>query len=412
MTVLALIGLSTVVIIDVDEQAVITRFGRPVQAAGQTLGPGFHLKLPWPIERVERARTDQVHSLMVGKSHEEESELNDADSHHHETETGHAVLWTEEHDFNPETMMLVANTKMDAIALDAGSTVEAGRTRSRSVAVNLLMMSMATEYRIEDLYDYLYRHAEPERVLSAIAMQELSDYASSVDIGVLMGIGRNAFGPRMLKILQDRCEELQLGIEITFVALQDAHPPSQSDVAKTFQNVVAAEIRRSAAIVQAEGEADHTLTLTAGSVTRAKALDQAVREMDRLSLEAERLGTPEAEEAAKQAEARVNDLLLGNSVAGVSAPSGEVAAVIDDARAEKEAAISRAESKTRTYKSDLLAYRTAPKLFKMRRYLSMLKATLPPLRKYVVTGDKSHLIIEYETQKAASLDLETAEPPR
>lgn len=413
MTALALIGLSTVVILDVDERAVIMRFGRPVQDADHTLGPGFHLKLPWPIDRIERARTEHVRSLTVGFTEEAEHELEERDSQHAgEDETQHAVLWTEEHDFNAETMMLVGNTRMDATAFDLSSGDDANRTGgSRSVAVNLLMVSMATEYRIKDLYDYLFNYGEPERVLSSIAMQELSDYASSVDISVLMGSGRDAFGPRMMKILQDRCDELRLGIEISFVALQEAHPPSQSDVAKTFQNVVAAEIRRSATIVEASGLANRTLTLTAGSVARAKTLDEAVQEMDRLSIAAGRLNTSEATEAAEEAVIRVDDLLSGNSAKGVPAPSGEVAALIDEARADKAAAISRAESKTRTLKNDMLAYRTAPKLFKTRRYLDMLRRKLPPLRKFVVTGDRRHLIIEYETVKAAALDLETAGPP-
>ena len=122
----------------------------------------------------------------------------------------------------------------------------------------------------------------------------------------------------MTKVLQGRCDELGLGIEITFVALQDAHPPSQSDVAKTFQNVVASEILRAATVVEATGLANRTLTLAAGSVVRAKALDEAVREMDRLSIEAERLDTEELRDAAAEAVIRVDDLLFGNPSKGIS----------------------------------------------------------------------------------------------
>lgn len=413
MTALVLIGLSTVVILDVDEHAVIVRFGRRVQAADETLGPGIHLKFPWPIDRIARARTEQVRSLTVGITEDAEHAMEERDAAHAgEDETQHALLWTEEHSFNAETMMIVGNTTTDSTAFENASGKEAKRTvGSGSIAVNLLMVSMATEYRIKDLDDFLFHYVEPERVLSSIAMQELSDYASSVDMSVMMGRGREPFGPRMTRILQDRCDELGLGIEITFVALQDAHPPSQSDVARTFQNVVAAEIRKSATIVEAAGLADRTLTLAAGSVARAKALDEAVLEMDRLSIEAERLNTAELKEAAGEAAVRVDDLLFGNPSKGVPAPSGEVASVIEGARGDRAAAIGRAESKTRTHQNDLVAYRASPKLFMTRRYLDMLRRTLPLLRKYVVTGDNSNLIIEYETVKGAALDLETVEPP-
>ena len=48
----------------------------------------------------------------------------------------------------------------------------------------------------------------------------------------------------------------------------------------------------------------------------------------------------------------------------------------------------------------------------MRRYLNMLRRTLPPLRKFVITGNPDNVVIIYDSKQRAYLDLETAEVPK
>ena len=65
---LAALLLSTcVVFIEAGEQGLLERFGKPV--VGRTLlGPGAHLKWPWPIDHVYRFRTEQIQSFNVGST--------------------------------------------------------------------------------------------------------------------------------------------------------------------------------------------------------------------------------------------------------------------------------------------------------------------------------------------------------
>lgn len=307
------------------------------------------------------------------------------------------LLWGDKHDSNPEMLMIVASPPGSELTAD-------------STPVSLLMVSMQIDYRIKDLYAYRYHCHDPEKVMETIAYQELSNYTAGVSSMELMGHGRSDFGRHMRERLQRRCDqEVDLGIEITFVCLQEAHPPAESNVAATFQGVVTAEIRKEASIVKAKGRADRILTLTAGSVERAKELDAAVKEYDILSAEAGGAETPEVLGSA----GRINELLFGDKAKGIAPASGKVAAEIAGARASRSVAISRAQSKVRSFRNDLVAYESAPALYKMRRYLQLLREKLPRLRKFVFTSDLApgDLIIEYETRKRTTLDLETAETP-
>lgn len=399
LTLVSLIALSCVVIVDVDEAGYIEHFGS-VDAKKQ-IGPGLHFKMPWPIDSVMRERVDQVRFLTIGEGSEDDGHA------HGENE---AILWTEEHEFNAEILTVVANPEMDQLSVDSSDSD--GGKRSRSVAVSLLMTSVVIEYKIKDLHAYSYNYADPDKVLESIAHQELSDYAAGVDLAALMGRGRQAFGPSMKKVLQRRCDENELGIDITFVALQEAHPPSQSDVAKAFQDVVAAEMRKTAAIEQAHGNAQQMLTTVAGSVERSEEIDEAIQKLNRLNSEHEKSPSAGSEAAVATAKKRLDQLLFGDESKGIAPASGRVAAMLATARATRASVISEAESKARSFKYDVVAFRAAPDLFMVRRWLDALSVELPRMRKYIFVGDKANrdnVIIEWDGKEAGTLDLSEPE---
>ncbi len=411
LTVVALILLSSIVIVDVDEQAYIERFGKIQQASATPLGPGFGLKYPWPIDRVVRARVQRMHMTTVGTKHEELWKRREhVDDHSadevEEHEMGHAVLWTEEHTHLVSGMlMVVANQEIESHPAVVPSPGQE-RPSAEDVGVSLLMVSATIEYHISDLHDHLYGYREPERVLETVAYQELSDYAAGHDAAYLMGKGRAAFSREMKISLQQRCDDMHLGVAITLVGLH-AHPPSRDEVAANYQAVIAAEIRKQATIEHAMGAHSRILTFATGSLERANELDAAIREMNRAANAVD--GEGPADRAAEAAQ-RVDDLLLGNPAKGIAPTSGLAAVTVLTARAERARAVTTAESKLRSFENDVAAYVAAPELFKMRRYLATLRDALPGVRKFIYTGDPSELIVEYETKQRATLDLETSNP--
>ncbi|MHC4089932.1 MAG: SPFH domain-containing protein [Planctomycetota bacterium] len=394
-TLLALFALSSVVIVDADQAAVIEHFGKP--ASAQVISPGPHLKWPWPIDRVRRASVARVRPLVVG-SHAEVHEG------HGEEGEDDIILWTEKHEFTPHMMLLVAGPELTDLSAGEmqGEREAESSSRSKAVAVSMLMCSTAIQYRINDLANYLYNYAEPEKVLEAVAYQAMTDYAASVEIDQVIGPGREEFQRGLRRVVEERISGLGLGIEIVFVGLQGAHPPTEGGVARAFQDVVAAERRKEAAVEEARGKAQMIKTRVAGSVERADLLDGAVREMDRLAASVE-----EAEGEQAAARQRVDDLLQGNVAKGIRPMSGQAAADVSQAEAARTVLLSEAESKRRVFASELAAYEAAPRLYQVRKYLGVLTESVKDIRKFVLVGDResTNLIIEIETEKQSILDL-------
>ena len=94
---------------------------------------------------------------------------------------------------------------------------------------------------------------------------------------------------------------------------------------------------------------------------------------------------------------------MGNTDEGISPLSGEAAAMIARARAEASKLVSAAATKVSAFKTDTVAYLTAPELYLQRKELEQWK-NLEAVRKYLIVGDPSNVIIEYETEQTGGLD--------
>lgn len=383
---LIVMALTSVVIVDADEDAVVERFGRPVESWGTSLGPGMHIKWPYPIDVVHRAPVRRISEVVIGEASEDEHD----DEHE-------AVLWTEAHEYVPELMMLVAAPRSDD-APDLETDTSAPSEGTRSVPVSVLMISVPIEYRIKDLHQYLYKYDDPDALLENVAYQFLSDYAAGVDIDEFIGPARATINAELKTAIQRRLDELELGIEIVFAGVRGAHPPPRDGVAAAFQGAVSAQTNMAATINAADGEARRMLTTVAGTEARALLLDKALRDRDRL-----RAQTPVNPEALAAAARRVDALLMGDKEAGIVALSGEVAAMIADARAIASDQISIASAKVRAFSTEVAAYEAAPELYMKRKAFEVYE-DLDDVRKYLLVGDTSNVILEYIGVEQGGLD--------
>ena len=375
--------LTSVVIVGAHEAAVVERFGREPT---QVLTPGIHFKLPFPIDIVHRAPVKEIRELVIGEGGDDGDD-EEGHSHGHEDE---AVIWTEAHEFVAEFMMLVAAPKRDR----APATGEDTADKSESVPVSLLMVSVPIEYRISDVRRFQYVYEDVEKLLEVVAYRYLSDYASSVDVDDLMGPRRGEFNANFADELQLRLDDLGAGIEICLAGIRDAHPPAQDGVAAAYQSVIEAEISKSTTIHAAEAAALKMLIAAAGTEVRAKALDEAIRARD---------AVPENDSAHAALTQRVESLLMGNATEGISSISGGAAAMIADARTRASLMTSGAMAKAQAFGTQVAAYEAAPELYSKRKLLEAY-AGLADVRKYLIVGDRSDLVIEYETTKEAGLD--------
>ena len=223
----ALSVLTCFVVIDTGEQAVVERFGRPVEGR-KTLGPGLHMKWPWPIDIVQRHPTERVEMLQIGEQLQEDVP---------------GFLWTKTHAKAP-FMVLAANEKTPT---PSGAKPEGtAKGEGQVPGVSTITGTVYVFYHVSDLYSYLYNHGDPRRTLEALCYRELCLYAGSTDFLQFLGFRRAEAVATLRKRIQASADAEKLGVQLVDVTLQGLHPPVQ--VADAFEAVVGALEEREARV--------------------------------------------------------------------------------------------------------------------------------------------------------------------
>jgi len=392
--ILSLIGLSAIVVVDVSEQAYVERFGRLVSQ--EPLTPGFHWKWPWPIERVYRRPVDRIARVIVGK----ESPIPQP-----KEQKKNLVLWTEAHPFVPEVELLVA-APQQVSGPQPGTAPVATPEQDKPEAgapVYLLRASVPVQYRVRDLKRYMYEHADPAKLLEDIAFREVVRYAAGSDLEKIMAGDRTKMAAELKRRIQHEADKLKLGVEIVLVGLQNIHPPPDEQVAASFEKVITARQEQIASEREAEVEKTRILTEVAGDRARAEALYAAIREAADPAIPPER----RAEALERQ---RV--LIFGDPDRGIAPIGGEAAEIIAKARARSTELATAARGDAVAFKSELAAYRAAPRLYRMRRYLEVLAEGLTEdIRKYVIAANTAgrKLVIEVDERETTTLEFPSEE---
>jgi regulator of protease activity HflC (stomatin/prohibitin superfamily) len=243
-----LAGSTCLVYVQPGEQALLERFGKPV-AGRDLIGPGFHLKLPWPIDSAHRFRTQEIQSFEIGIERDEAKE-------HAET----AILWTVSH-YKQEYNLLVASRELGGAAIN-------NLTGRKAPPVNLLTVSIPVQFQINDLRAWAYNFSDAGELLKEIATREVVRYLVGVDVNEIMSVARFTAGDELRSRLQARADELKLGVRILFVGLQDVHPPVA--VGAAYEKSVGAKQTREANILKARAYGNSTNALANAESTRRK----------------------------------------------------------------------------------------------------------------------------------------------
>lgn len=256
---IAALCLSTgVVFIEPGEQGLLERFGRKVE--GRTLlGPGPHLKWPWPIDRVYRYRTERIQSFNVGFTPDPRFENQST------------VLWTVPHSMEENFMV----ASREPVTTEATNDVSARRTPP----VSLLTVSIPVHFQISNLLAWAYNDEDPTNLLQNIATREVVRYLVSADLNEIMSRQRAEASETLRRRIQAAADDCGLGAEIVFVGLQDIHPPVK--VAPDYEKVVGALQTKQARILAARADDIKTNALARAQATNL--LNQA--SSDRVSRE-------------------------------------------------------------------------------------------------------------------------------
>lgn len=208
------IWLSTCVVqIEASQQGALFRVGK-LQA--QTMKPGIHLTLPWPLDRVEVYDTQSVNKVTIGYSRQENTDN----------------YWTKGHDGEEYRLLLGGGEEIACI-------------------------NLVVQYRIGDLMQYIKGSANPEAILQAQAYEIVTQRTISTDLDSLLAEDREAFAKSFAQELAQRMDTCGTGLEVVNVVLESIHPPME--IAPVYQDIISAGIEAEYLILSAQTNAESTV---------------------------------------------------------------------------------------------------------------------------------------------------------
>ena len=364
--------MSCIVVVAPNEEAIIERFGNPKINANEIrhIGPGLHCKWPWPIDIAYKYPTKKVMELSIGFV----AKLPNTDKFSYGP-----LLWGQQH-YEEEDQLLVASKQTNISTDDS------------AVPVGIVVTAVPVQYRVKDLYSFIYNHKEPEKRLESICYRELTKFAASAKIEVdneadleqsLLGAGRSQAKDTLMREIQKAADDADLGVEIVFLGLQGIHPPSE--VAADYQAVVGAVQEKQALILEAQANRNKTLSALAGSVNAANELHSLAEKY---------------QQAEKTHNSQDVENLGDELDAALEKSKGDIFKILIDSKSYAFEKATLAKAAGERFADQLKAYRAAKDIYKQQIILNALEESLKDIRKIITIPDPNdNQIIEINIQE-------------
>jgi membrane protease subunit HflK len=224
-----------------DEQGVVLRFGKWVD----TVEPGLHYHVPYPIDRVLLPKVTQVNQLQLGGVSE----------------------------FAPGT----AGNSLSAPSASApgGAHVEAANQMVTGDE-NIVIAEYVVFWRIKDAGAFLFQVLDPTATLQMAAESSMHAIIGQHPIQAALSDKRQEIGDEAKEMLQRILDRYQAGILITQVQLQRVDPPAA--VIDAFNDVQRARADQERARNEAEAYANDVLPRARGEANRMNEEANAYKE--------------------------------------------------------------------------------------------------------------------------------------
>ncbi|HZW07316.1 MAG TPA: SPFH domain-containing protein [Phycisphaerales bacterium] len=360
-----------------DEQGVRVRLGRRIEE----VGPGLKMTLPWPIERIERTATTQLHSIDLATARPPESLTH--------------VLWTNDHKVQDEMKVIVRSSRSAQAVAPAGAAPAAAPSASADESLSLLVVEVPLIYRITDLgkYEQLATPRTRDAYLRALARREVVRYLGTLSEDELMSSRRLETNNKLRALVDKALSDAQTGVETVFCAIEGVHPPKET--ASSYESVVQNQLFARAGVERASLDASSVLISAAGSQEAATAIAGELVKLDQLrdalaaSVRARAADVAAKDEAVKAQEQKVDQM--------VRAAGGAVGSSLATARADRWTKHMSQRGAAESYAGRLAAFQANPSLYFASTYFETLTDALKQSRLYLVDDN-------YPTSRM-SLDL-------
>lgn len=196
-------------IVGPEEQGVVLTFGRLTSVNG----PGFHFKLPWPVQTVMKAPVNVVQRVEIG---------------FRSIESGGTTRYVgfNDPDMLREAQMLTGDE-------------------------NIINCSVIVQYRIGEIDSYLFNVREPDGTLRDISEACIRQVIGDNAVDAVLTTGKLEIQNRIMEQVQEMADNYGMGVDVVAVQLKDVQPPAQ--VSDAFKDVATAREDMQAYINEAEG---------------------------------------------------------------------------------------------------------------------------------------------------------------
>lgn len=210
--IVALLASTSAFRVDAGERAVITRFG---QFSGEA-GPGFHFKLPSPIDQVQKVNFEDIQTLDIGSTSAES-----------------------------ENLMLTGDQ-------------------------NIIDIAYAIRWRVKDAPLFLFQLRDPQNTIQEVAESAMRAEIGRVTLNAAIGPQRAQIADQVRDRMQELLDSYNAGVTIQGVDIKQADPPAAVDEA--FKDVSAAQQDREQFLNQARAYAEQIRAQATGAAAEFDAV--------------------------------------------------------------------------------------------------------------------------------------------
>jgi membrane protease subunit HflK len=198
-----------------NEVGVLQRFGKIIDP---NVRPGIHLALPWPIDRVNKVPMPKVERI-------------------------HIQDFSQNFTFGVEGLSFTSLTGLGTYGITGDN--------------NLVNLECVLQYEVSDPVAYLFNLGDSVQTVERSTKRFLTEMACNTILHCLSEMGVDEALTNWERIvfyvkeeLQRRLDDLESGLDVTFVEIKELRPPAR--VQEYFTDVVTATIDKKRAIKEAE----------------------------------------------------------------------------------------------------------------------------------------------------------------
>lgn len=213
-------------IVPADEQAVVTRLGRVVDPR---VGPGIHVSLPWPLDRVFKLKVRQLQRQVIGGAPPD------------------SVLGRVE----PRTAQFLTGDQ------------------------NIIYLRVAVQYSVSAPAEFLFTATDAPRTVEAAVESELSRRVANHTVDSVLTTDKVAIQEEVRGSAQRLIDAYGIGVVLASVSIESAVPPPEARDA--FNDVASARADSARIVNESQGYANDLIPKARGEANQMLQAAQAYR---------------------------------------------------------------------------------------------------------------------------------------